>query len=32
MEAQLAVQGRVVSEASPDALEALWSQAKRNVG
>ena len=32
MEAQLAAQGRSVSEASPDALEALWSQAKRNVG
>jgi MazG family protein len=32
MEAQLGAQGRLVSGATAAALEALWAQAKRNVG
>ena len=32
MEAQLEAQGRAVRDATPDALEALWAQAKLNAG
>lgn len=32
MEARLAVDGRTVRESDPDALEALWTLAKRSVG
>ena len=32
LEAQLQAQGRSVRESAPELLEALWAQAKRNVG
>ena len=32
MERRLAAEGRAVHECTPEALEALWSQAKRSVG